>query len=55
MTYHKNFRGYNYEDTKDKVWTDEDDRKLMHFHKKVPNSGDDCDNCRWFEERLKIN
>ena len=34
MPYHKNFRGYNYEDTKDKVWTDEDDRKLIHFYKK---------------------
>ena len=34
MPYHKNFRGYNYEETKDKVWTDEDDRKLMYFHKK---------------------
>jgi hypothetical protein len=22
---------------------------------KLPNSGDDCDNCRWFEERLRIN
>ena len=22
--------------------------------KKLPNSGDDCDNCRWFEQKLKI-
>ena len=34
MPYHKNFRGYNYEHTKDKVCTDEDDRKLIHFYKK---------------------
>ena len=34
MIYHKNFRGYKYEETKDKVWTEDDDRKLKYFHKK---------------------